>query len=455
MLPHMKRHVALLAAALSPACAPVFEAPTVVGPQAPYSVAGDHIVDATGATVLLRGVNLSQTAKQSPFHPEELASDEARAALRARGPLAIRYVTSWAAIEPEDGVFDEAWLTTMAGHLAALADDGHLIVLDLHQDLFGVGFTGGNGAPGFACDEAAYESHVYVEPWFNNYSSPKVQGCFDGLFGDDDKLRRMAAALRHAVDVAKGAAGAHLVGVDLINEPHPGSRDGPAFDALLHRYYGFAAAALDGTGVLPLFEPNVKHNLGEPSFLPGAPSSASVYAPHLYPFDVELGRYNDVNALRAQVQHFADEASGWGVPFVVGELGPKPGDAGAGLFVDDALAFLDEHLAGAFFWDWSAVSDRGFLRDDVGDVPLRALRPHARLIAGEVTLHRFDPVDGVFELELTGATGVSEIVWPTTWGELDVDFDVEADGVVAVDGGVIAWQPDASAATHRLVARRR
>jgi len=261
----------------------------------------------------------------------------------------------------------------------------------------------------------------------------------------------MTAALRHVVDVARAAAGDALVGVDLINEPHPGSREGPAFDALLHRYYGFAVAALDGTGVLPLFEPNVKHNLGEPTFLPSAPSAHSVYAPHLYPFDVELGRYNDVNALRGQIEHFADEARGWGVPFVVGELGPKPGDPGATLFVDDALAFLDEHVAGAFFWDWSAVSDRGFLRGDVGDVPVHALRPHARLLAGEVVRHAFDPVDGVLELELASPSGTTEVVWPATWGEVDV----EADGVVAVTDGLVAWRPDPSSPSHRLVARRR
>jgi len=442
---------ALLGAALlSSSCAPEVLAPVAVGPQAPYAVQDGRIVDAAGATVLLRGVNLSQSAKSAPFHPAEL-DDDGRAALLAHGPVALRYLTSWAAIEPEDGVFDEVYLEALANHLGALAADGHLIVLDLHQDLFGVGFVGGNGAPRFVCDEAAYASHVYVEPWFTNYNSAEMQGCFDGLFGDDDKLQRMAAALRRVVDVARAAAGSSLVGVDLINEPHPGSRAGPAFDVLLHRYYGFAVAALDGTGVLPLFEPNVKHNLGEATFLPSAPSPHSVYAPHLYPFDVELGRYSDVDALRSQVEHFASEAAGWGVPFVVGELGPKPGDPGAALFVDDALAFLDEHVAGAFFWDWSAVSDRGFLRDDVGEVPTRALRPHGRLLAGEVALHTFDPDDGILEVELSSADGVSEIVWPATWGEVDV----EADGAVAITGSVIAWQPDDTQLRHRLVARRR
>jgi len=451
----MKRRLAaLLAAGPLSACAPDADAPVVAGPQAPFSVRDGHIVDATGAVVLLRGVNLSQTAKGAPYHPAEL-DDDGRAALKAHGPVALRYLTSWAAIEPEDGVFDDVYLAALATHLKALADDGHLIVLDLHQDLFGVGFVGGNGAPRFACDEGAYASHVYVEPWFNNYNTPEVKGCFDGLFGNDEKLRRMAAALRRVVDVAQAAAGDALVGVDLINEPHPGSRDGPAFDALLHRYYGFAVDALAGTGVLPLFEPDVKHNLGDPTFLPSAPSSASVYAPHLYPFDVELGRYNDVDGLRNQIARFADEAASFGVPFVVGELGPKPGDPGAALFVDDALAFLDERVAGAFFWDWSAVSDRGFLRDDVGDVPVHALRPHARLMAGDVVVHAFDAGDAVFTLELDDPTGTSEIVWPSTWGAVDVDVDIEADGVVAVTDGVMAWQPAQTTGRHRFVARRR
>jgi len=73
------------------------------------------------------------------------------------------------------------------------------------------------------------------------------------------------------------------------------------------------------------------------------------------------------------------------------------------------------------------------------------------LIAGDVVVHEFDPRDGVLELELTAARGVTELVWPVTWD----DVDVEADGAVVIADSVIAWQPDPSRDTHRLVARRR
>jgi endoglycosylceramidase len=452
--------VVTVTAAVAVGCAPDdVVVPDATGPVAPFHVEGSAIVDAEGARVLLRGVNLSQSAKNAPFHPTELDDADARATLRAHGPLTLRYLTSWAAIEPEDGHYDDAYLAALADRVSALADDGHLIVLDLHQDLFGTGFVGGNGAPPFACDQQHYDDFVYVDPWFNNYQSPQMKACFDGLFADDARLARMATALRRVTDVVKAAAGDHFIGVDLINEPHPGSSDGVTFDARLARYYSLAADALDGSGVLPFFEPNVTHNLGEATHLSEAPVPNSVYAPHLYPFDVELGTYNDTNGLRAQVEHFVAEAEGFGVPLFVGELGPKPNDPGAGLFVDDALAFLDDAVAGATFWDWSAQSDRGFLRDDVGDTPRRALRPHGRRLAGEVRVHTFDPVDGHLEIVLgeNGSSATSEIVWPAVWGAID-DVDVEvSDGAVKVDAaaGVIVWVHDGSVDEHRLVARLR
>jgi endoglycosylceramidase len=116
----MRRWTSLvLIGAAASACAPDVVSPVAVGPQAPFSVAEGRIVDATGATVLLRGVNLSQTAKSAPFRPVEVEDEAGRAVLRAHGPLALRYLTSWAAIEPEDGTFDEAYLEALATRLAS------------------------------------------------------------------------------------------------------------------------------------------------------------------------------------------------------------------------------------------------------------------------------------------------------------------------------------------------
>ena len=441
--------LAALAAAWIGACAPalVDDAPL----EGPFSVEGGRLVDAHGGRLLLRGTNLSQSAKASPYHPVELLGD-GRARLAAQGPLALRYLTSWAALEPEDGALDLTYLDGLAERVAALAADGHLIVLDLHQDLFGVGFAGGNGAPRFACDEAAYAAFTPSSPWFTNYADPAVQGCFDALFGDEARLRQMARALRAAVDAVQARAPAALVGVDLINEPHPGSSAPAAFDLLLQRYYQLAAEELDGSGVVLLFEPNVLHNLGEPTTLTAPPAPASAFAPHLYPPDAELGRYADVSALAGTLATDAEEAAALGVPLVIGEYGALLTDPAAVPLVEDVLAILDEGFAGALSWDWSSASDRGLLSEDADDVRKAELRPHARRVAGEVLLHRFDPTTATLEVEWWSddATGATEIV-SGGWGAPTV---VElSDGDAVIEAMTLRVRATVEAAAHRVVVR--
>ena len=432
---------------VGPGCAPELVEDAAL--EGPFGVRDGFLVDAHNGRLLLRGANLSQTAKAAPHHPIELEG-EGRALLAAHGPMAIRYLTSWAAIEPEDGVLDGEYLAGLAERVRALADDGHLVVLDLHQDLFGVGFPGANGAPRFACDESAYAAFTPESPWFRNYYDPAVQGCFDALFGDETRLRQMARALRAAVDAVQAAAPSALVGVDLINEPHPGSRTPGAFDVLLARYHAIAAEELGGAGVVLLFEPNVLHNLGEPTTVTAAPSLSSAFAPHLYPADVELGRYADVSALAGMLASDAAEAAALGVPLVIGEYGPQLDDPAAVSFVEDVLAILDESFTGALSWDWSAASDRGLLADGAEAVRKAEVRPHARRVAGRVTRHHFDPASATLEVtwQSDDASGATEIV-SGGWGAPEI---VElSDGEAVFDGRVLRVRPSAHAPAHRVV----
>jgi endoglycosylceramidase len=456
--------LALLLGSFAAACVPAPPEPLPDAPLAgPFHIEDDgdgrppRLVDAAFGTVLLRGVNLSQTAKSPPYVPLEVDTPEGRAALAAEGPLAVRLLTSWTAIEPDEGVFDEAALARLQETTRALADDGHLILLDLHQDLYGPAFLG-NGAPPWSCT-ADISTFSYREPWFQNYEAPEVKACFDELFGDDDRLVRMAQALRRVVAAAVQGAGGSLVGVDLINEPHPGTRSPVDFDARLARYYELASEALIADPVTAdvalFFEPNVKHNLGEPTHLQTAPSPRSVWAPHLYPLDVEIGQYNDFIGLDALVRGFADDALAFGVPLVVGEYGPVPRDARAADYVDDVLYLLDQQRAGAFVWDWSAVSDRGLLRDDVSDeTRAMVLRPTARRVPGRLLAHAF--VDDVLTVsfEVTpDAHGAVEITVPQRYLVDEIDTGDDVDAVIVRDDPRLVRVRPTRRGSHELVVR--
>jgi hypothetical protein len=91
------------------ACVPTAPAPLPDAPLAgPFHVEDDgegrppRLIDAAVGTVLLRGVNLSQTAKSPPDVALEVDTPEGREALAAEDPLALRLLPSWMAIEPHD-----------------------------------------------------------------------------------------------------------------------------------------------------------------------------------------------------------------------------------------------------------------------------------------------------------------------------------------------------------------
>ena len=64
-------------------------------------------------------------------------------------------------------------------------DAGLLVVLDMHQDIYGEGF-GGDGAPLWTCDAAHYAAFKPADQWFFDYLSPEVIACVDGFYASSD-----------------------------------------------------------------------------------------------------------------------------------------------------------------------------------------------------------------------------------------------------------------------------
>jgi endoglycosylceramidase len=143
--------------------------------------------DDLGRVVILRGTNVSGDSKDPP---DFMANDYVTEADYARladeiGMNAIRFLIFWEAIEPEPGVYDDVYLAEVRLRIEAAAAAGMLVVVDMHQDVFGRGF-GSDGAPRWACDEALYASFEMNRPaeWYLGYARPEVQECFDRLYLD-------------------------------------------------------------------------------------------------------------------------------------------------------------------------------------------------------------------------------------------------------------------------------
>jgi endoglycosylceramidase len=230
--------------------------------------------------MVLRGVNLSGRQKHPPYIDVFTQTDYA--ALRtAWGMNTIRFIMPWAAIEPSDGAFDEAYLDQLATRVAWAADAGLAVILDMHQDVYGEGF-GFDGAPRWVCDEARYAAFVPRDPWALNYADPNVMACFDDLWAQPDR-GRMVAAWRRVAERLAGAPA--VIGFDPINEPNWGTYAVGRFERdRLMPYYDEVVAAVRGAapGWVAFLEPSGSRNLGVPTGLVPFAYPDVVYSPHLY-----------------------------------------------------------------------------------------------------------------------------------------------------------------------------
>src|SRR5688572_2330687 len=126
-------------------------------PDRPH-VADGFIRTADGRALVLRGVNLAGRNRWPPYFDFHGPDDF----LRVRRDWAmnsIRLITTWAAIEPVRGRYDEAYLDALAERVVWAGQAGLYVIIDLHQDVFGEGF-GGDGFPRWTCDETRYAAHT-------------------------------------------------------------------------------------------------------------------------------------------------------------------------------------------------------------------------------------------------------------------------------------------------------
>ena len=63
----------------------------------------------------------------------------------AWGMNAVRFLVLWAGVEPSYGQYDDAYIEGIAQRIEWARDANLLVVLDMHQDVYGEGFSNGGG----------------------------------------------------------------------------------------------------------------------------------------------------------------------------------------------------------------------------------------------------------------------------------------------------------------------
>ncbi|HET9875119.1 MAG TPA: cellulase family glycosylhydrolase, partial [Mycobacterium sp.] len=256
------------------------------------STTGGWLTDSDGKVVILHGLN--QVYKVPPYEPsaDGFGADDA-AFLAANGFNAVRVGVIWAAVEPQPGVFNEAYLQSVEQTVQTLADHHIVSILDFHQDLYNELFQG-EGAPDWAVQTGGLPNPAIGFP-YNYFLNPAENHAWDAFWSNANAPdgvgleNNYALAWEHVADYFKGNP--DVAGYEIMNEPWPGSQWIPTllgshhFDAQqLTPFYNQVDSAIRAVdpNTPVFFEPNTLFNETTPTHLGTVDDPHAVFAFHDY-----------------------------------------------------------------------------------------------------------------------------------------------------------------------------
>ncbi len=339
-----------------------------------YYVADGLMRDGEGHVLLLRSVNFSGQAKGTEDHLFPFTGADIDILLSS-GINSVRMLTFWKAITPDGpGAVDQGYVDAFVAQVEHLAGAGLYVVVDMHQDLWGVPFAA-HGAPAWACPPEVTAGYEPTGSWWTNYTTPQVTGCFDG-FWEDQSLQQ------DFIDAWTALAAAvcpqeRVVGFDLMNEPYPGSAlfDETWDNTVLMPFYERVAEAIEAVcpGRLYFVEHSAGFVIGwaEPLVVDETWRRRMVYAGHFYPQEVHepsgTGYDGDAAALAERVWQYVGTQVETSTAVWVGEYGGMTDSPSFDLYLRDLHSIYASHNISTALWDYYR-SDGGFaLLDEAGD----------------------------------------------------------------------------------------
>ncbi len=346
----------------------------------PDPLAGGRIVDVHGREVLLRGVNVNEFVEYWAYDPARFTTypltESDADAIAAIGWNAVRLLLSWSRVEPEPGVYDEAYLDSIEQAVLMLQKRGIYSIVDLHQDAWGPSLAarpgeacrnsetpafGWDGAPAWATLDGGRRRCMPNSSFGRREFSPAVIAAFQAFWDDAPGpggvgiRTRYAAMLGHVA--ARFAQHDAVAGYEVMNEPNAYSLFPGHLDALSDLYaMAFVAirAAEDTAGEphrLFFFEPSIAWGVLAGEVPPFPHDAQIVYAPHVYQGGLDSTPLDSTpfERARSEANEFYD-----GAPILSGEWGSGPERAAD---PTDDYFLLHQHLQdddtiGATLWTW-------------------------------------------------------------------------------------------------------
>lgn len=380
------------------------------------TVRGDRIVDAQGRTVLLHGVN--NVDKDAPYiRPGDgfTLTERDAADLARHGFNAVRLGVSFDGLMPQRGAVDHDYIRRVVGVVDTLAAHGIHTLLDNHQDGLSAPWKG-NGFPAWSLKSRPLPGEP--NPGFPlYYLMPSMNAAWDEVWTNrHGVLDYLGTALGELTAALKGHAG--LLGVELLNEPWPGTAaltcfpvGCPLFDMryqrAMEKLTRYVHRADPSTTVY--WEPNVTWNQMMPSYLglTGIKARNVVIAPHDYCIPSQLAIYlglpKQLTALCGPQQdltwhHVDTVARRTHKPIVITEFGDN--DASV---LHNTLTRADKRFVGWMYWHYTSRYGDGPAKADpmTGQVGRELVRTYPQAVAGRPTRMSFETKTGAFSLTYT------------------------------------------------------
>ena len=270
----------------------------------------------------------------------------------------VRLLLTWSRVEPEPGVYDEAYLDEVEAAVLLFQERGIYTLIDLHQDAWGptlaapedvdcaegsYAAVGWDGAPGWATLDGDASRCIQEGTFGLREFSPAVVASFLAFWQDADGpggvgiQTRYHAMLGHLA--ARFSPYDSVVGYDVMNEPNAWSdltlavaapgQDLEDQTEALGDFYELALLTITGAeneALAPhrlfFFEPSPDWSVSpDLAVLPWfAHEGQVVYAPHIYQGGISPG---DLDAYDFE-QALDDARSFAGAPVLTGEWGTGP-----------------------------------------------------------------------------------------------------------------------------------
>jgi len=396
---------------------------SAAGPRLPLGHAGRWITDARGRVVIVHGVNM--VYKVAPYYPAAAGFGNDDAAFLARmGFNAVRVGVIWKAVEPEPGVYDDAYLNQIAATVKTLARHGIVSLLDFHQDMYNELFQG-EGAPDWAVQDDGLPPVPKTGFPGNYLEMPALEQAYDhfwdnspgpGGIGLED---RYAAAWRHVAVRFRGDRS--VLGYELFNEPWPGTGYAacltpagcPGFDSKLTAFNRTVDAAIRAVDrrTMVWYEPNVLFDFGAPTNVGALDDPHAGFSWHDYCLTGSCSTYGKVMANAAE--HVAQTRDAT----MMTEFGATNDTA----TLEMVVRLADQNMVPWLEWAYCGCSDpttsgpgdeQAIVRNpaqaprgsNVVMPTLRALvEPYPQVISGTPLSWGFDPTSRVFKFRFTTA----------------------------------------------------